>query len=292
THASDVAVMRRLGPVGTGVVRRVTRRAAAVTAVSRQTAAKLLAFFDGTEREALERAIAVAPMGIDAQPDDQPNAHPDNPAARAGSHHTVAVIARLVEKKGIHVLLEAWPDVLATVPDARLLIGGDGPWRERLERQASGLAGVEFHGYVTGPAKVALEAQATLVAVPSVVAADGDSDGLPVAALEAWGRGAFVVASDASGAHELLEGAGIGEGTGVDSGAAPDPRSAAGVVVPAGDAAALASAIIDAMTRGEPARRRSAAAGRALAHSLTWQALAPAMLERLRAAARVGGWRP
>src|SRR5690554_6204273 len=45
THASDVEVLRRLGPIGTAIVRRVTRRARFVTAVSRQTAARLLQFF-------------------------------------------------------------------------------------------------------------------------------------------------------------------------------------------------------------------------------------------------------
>ncbi|WP_062136154.1 glycosyltransferase [Demequina aestuarii] len=266
THASDVAVLRRLGPLGTRVVRRVTRRAAAVTAVSRQTAAKLLAFFEGAERHALERAIVASPMGIEKPAPPSADAPVPDP-------HTVAVIARLVEKKGIHVLLDAWSAVRAAVPDARLLIGGDGPWRERLEQAATGLAGVDFRGYVTGDAKAALEAEAAVVAVPSVVAVDGDADGLPVAALEALGRGAALVVSDASGVHELLAG------------------TDAGTVVPAGDAAALASALIAVMGRGDRERDQAVAAARDLAGALTWEALAPTMLDTLRAAAHVGGWR-
>ncbi|MDN4480090.1 glycosyltransferase [Demequina muriae] len=266
THASDVAVMRRLGPLGTAIVRRVTRRAAAVTAVSRQTAAKLLAFFDGAEREALERDIVLSPMGIVTPP-------PPAADASVADPHTVAVVARLVEKKGVHVLLDAWPAVRAAVPDARLLIGGDGPWRERLERQAASLPGVEFRGYVTGDAKAALESEAGVAAVPSVVAADGDADGLPVAALEALGRGAALVVSDASGAHELLA------------------ATQAGTVVPAGDAPALATALVDVMTRTDPEREQASTAARDVARGLTWEALAPAMVGRLQAAARVGGWR-
>ncbi len=266
THAADVAVLRRLGPLGTRIVRRVTRRAAQVTAVSRQTSAKLLAFFEGSERRDLGQAIAMTPMGIDAdgaQPADAPVPNP----------HTVAVIARLVEKKGVHVLLEAWQTVRAAVPDARLLIGGDGPWRDRLEDQAADLEGVEFRGYVSGDAKKALESQAAVVAVPSVIGADGDADGLPVSAIEALGRGAYLVASDASGAHELLE------------------ASEAGAVVPAGNADALAAALVEAMTLDDAARERAGSIARELGESLTWEALAPVMLDRLRAAARMGGWR-
>lgn len=266
THASDVAVLRRLGPLGTRIVRRVTRRSAEVTAVSRQTAAKLLSFFEGSERRNLGQAITMTPMGI--APDRVRRAD-----ALAPDPHTVAVVARLVEKKGVQVLLEAWPTVRAAVPDARLLIGGDGPWRERLERQAADLEGVEFRGYVTGDAKAAVEDQAAVVAVPSVVGADGDADGLPVTAIEALGRGAYLVASDASGVHELLD------------------DSDTGTVVPAGDAAALAVALVEAMTLGDAARVSASQAARTLGESLTWGALAPAMLDRLRAAARVGGWR-
>ena len=51
----------------------------------------------------------------------------------------VGVIARLEPEKGHATLLEAWPAVLAKVPDARLLIVGEGSQRERLEAQAEAL---------------------------------------------------------------------------------------------------------------------------------------------------------
>ena len=181
-----------------------------------------------------------------------------------GDPHTVAVIARLVEKKGIHVLIEAWPQVRAAVPDARLIIGGDGPWHERLRQQAAGDEGIELRGYVAGEAKVALEAQAGIVAAPSIVGGDGDADGLPVAVLEALARGAFVVASDASGAQDLLRGAD------------------AGTVVRAGDVNALAQALIVAMTQGESEREAARASALSLATTVTWDALAPELLSLMR----------
>ncbi|WP_159450182.1 glycosyltransferase [Demequina sp. NBRC 110056] len=257
THAADVAVLRRLGSLGRRIVQRVTGRAAFVTAVSRQTAERLLGFYRADLRGSVRGRIRIAPMGVNI------------PAVSsvAGDPHTVAVVARLVEKKGIHVLLDAWPAVRAAVPDARLVIGGDGPMRSQLERAAAPLAGVEFRGYVTGDAKAALEAEAGIVAAPSVVAADGDVDGLPVAVLEGLARGAFVVASDASGAQDLLA------------------ASPAGAVVRSGDSTALASALIDAMRRGATELAESARPARELADSVSWDVLAPRTLERLRAVA-------
>ncbi len=257
THAADVAVLRRLGPVGRSVVQRVTGRASFVTAVSRQTAERLLSFYRAELRGSVRGRIAIAPMGVNL---------PEQPAA-PGDPHAVAVIARLVEKKGIQVLLEAWPAVRAAVPDARLVIAGDGPMRGQLERQASGLDGVEFVGFVTGDAKAAVESGAGIVAAPSVSASDGDVDGLPVAVLEGLARGAFAVVSDASGAQDILGG------------------GPAGTVVPAGDHAALASALIDAMRRGDGETDRDAAAARAVAETVSWDHLAPRMLATLRAVA-------
>lgn len=268
THASDVAVLRRLGAWGRRIVHGVTRDAAFMTAVSQQTAAKLLDFFDGDQREQIADRLVIAPMGVDLDSPalgDAPEA--GGAPARPGAH-TVCVVARLVEKKGIHVLLEAWPQVKSAVPDAILWIGGDGPWRERLEHAARDLEDVHFAGYVTGDGKRELEARAAIAAVPSVVAGDGDSDGFPVSAIEAFARGAFVVASDASGVQDVLVGADGEPGT----------------IVPAGDPAALAEALIEAMQADDEQRESRTARARQLAESLSWPTLASPMLTLLKSA--------
>ena len=51
----------------------------------------------------------------------------------------VGVVARLEPEKGHATLIEAWPLVLEKVPEARLLIIGEGSQRETLEAQAEGL---------------------------------------------------------------------------------------------------------------------------------------------------------
>lgn len=48
----------------------------------------------------------------------------------------VGVIARLYPEKGVHKALLAWPYVIKEIPEARLLIIGDGPLRKQLEKMA------------------------------------------------------------------------------------------------------------------------------------------------------------
>jgi glycosyltransferase involved in cell wall biosynthesis len=48
----------------------------------------------------------------------------------------VGVVARLEPEKGHPTLLEAWPGVVRAVPDAYLLVVGEGSRREELEAQA------------------------------------------------------------------------------------------------------------------------------------------------------------
>lgn len=51
----------------------------------------------------------------------------------------VGVVARLEPEKGHATLIDAWPAVLASVPNAHLLIVGEGSQREALEAQAAAL---------------------------------------------------------------------------------------------------------------------------------------------------------
>lgn len=51
----------------------------------------------------------------------------------------VGTVVRFVEEKGLPYLMEAMPKVLERVPNARLLMVGDGPMRAELERQAAAL---------------------------------------------------------------------------------------------------------------------------------------------------------
>ncbi len=114
---------------------------------------------------------------------------------------TVLAIGRLVEKKGFDVLIDA----LAQLPDARLRIVGDGPLRAELEARAQRCEGrVELLGSrMPDGVRAELEA-ADVLAMPCVVARDGDRDSMPVVVKEAMAMGVLVVASDEVGLPECV----------------------------------------------------------------------------------------
>jgi glycogen synthase len=88
------------------------------------------------------------------------------PSPLAFDPPVIACIARLVPKKGIDILLRAMP----AIPNARLLIAGDGPCRADLERLAESLGltpRVEFRGWIAPGRVPDFLNEAAIVVVPS-----------------------------------------------------------------------------------------------------------------------------
>ncbi|MDQ0577121.1 glycosyltransferase [Agromyces albus] len=136
----------------------------------------------------------------------------------------VGYLGRLVPEKGLTVLLEA----VAQDARLRLRIGGSGPLRAALEASAAatGLSDrVEFLGPVDPDDVVAFYRTLDVLAVPSLPTPTW-TEQFGRVAVEAMACGIPVVSSDA--------------------GALPDVVGGAGIVVPAGDAPALAAALAEA----------------------------------------------
>jgi glycosyltransferase involved in cell wall biosynthesis len=111
-----------------------------------------------------------------------------------GEPHVVAV-GRLVEKKGFRYLVEAADEL----PGVRFSIVGDGPLAGELRGGRVELLGAR------SPEEVrALLEDADLLAMPCVVAANGDRDSMPVVVKEALAMEVPVVASDEVGLPELV----------------------------------------------------------------------------------------
>jgi glycosyltransferase involved in cell wall biosynthesis len=160
---------------------------------------------------------------------------------------TVVAVGRLVEKKGFDVLIDAVAELEGTQPIERLRIGGEGPLRPALEERiaAAGLSGrVELLGALDGTQVRALLEGADLVAVPCVIASNGDRDAMPVVAKEALAMEVPVVASDEVGLPEV-----VGDGW--------------GRLVPPADPVALAGAISEVLALPAAERAAMGAAGRA-----------------------------
>jgi colanic acid/amylovoran biosynthesis glycosyltransferase len=149
-------------------------------------------------------------------------------------------VGRLVEKKGSAVLIEA----MAGIAGARLVVIGDGPLRGALERRAG--PSVQFMGGLPPQEVAAWMRRASVLAAPSLTARDGDAEGLPNVVVEAAASGLPVVATRHSGIPEAVT----------------DQET--GLLVPEGDAAALA-ARIGALLGSDGLRREFGAAARRLA---------------------------
>ena len=144
------------------------------------------------EQLGVDRPIVVAAMGIDCQKTFVPKvAH----AARSG----VVYVGRLVAKKGVADLITAFAQVAPCQPDENLSVVGDGPERAALEALASELGiahRIQFVGAVEAIQVARYMNQAKVCVMPSVVAEDGDQEGLGLVAGEALASGCITIVSN------------------------------------------------------------------------------------------------
>lgn len=113
----------------------------------------------------------------------------------------VLFVGRLVEKKGTHILIKAMKG-----KNAKLVIVGDGPLKSVLQKEANKMIeDIEFVGAKSKEELAVMYASCDIFCAPSIVAQDGDKDGLPVAIIEAMASGASVIASKLGGISELIQ---------------------------------------------------------------------------------------
>jgi glycosyltransferase involved in cell wall biosynthesis len=163
---------------------------------------KLSAFFSAERWDELSARVRVMPMGID------PECLPSPADALGREPRTLLFLGRLSEKKGVSDLLDAAATLSREYPGFRLLIAGAGPLESGLREHVRILEMeevVEFLGFVDESGKKECFARASIQVAPSIKTSDGDEEGLPVAILEGLAAGLIVVATDESGACDVIE---------------------------------------------------------------------------------------
>ncbi|MBI5333180.1 MAG: glycosyltransferase [Burkholderiales bacterium] len=117
-------------------------------------------------------------------------------------------VARLVEKKGTRYLIDAFARVAPAVPEADLVVVGDGPLLTQLQEQAAGLGiaeRVSFLGAQPHEEVKQLMSHSSVLVLPSLTASNGDAEGLGMVLLEAAASGLPVVGTRHGGIPEAVE---------------------------------------------------------------------------------------
>jgi len=141
----------------------------------------------------------------------------------------VGIVGRLVPVKNHGLFIEAISDVVRELPEAHFAIVGDGPLRGALEARVAllGLTNrIRFTGWTRDLPKVYADLDVTVIS--------SLNEGTPVSLIESLAAGCPVVTTDVGGVRDLLN---------------EEPGTA---LVPSGDAAGLARAIVAALKEAAP----------------------------------------
>jgi glycosyltransferase involved in cell wall biosynthesis len=115
----------------------------------------------------------------------------------------ILYVGRMVEKKGCEYLVEAYAALRAKVPEAELVMVGDGPLLAPLKQRAAELnLPVQFLGSLDSEAVRRELDRSRVFCLPSVTASNGDAEGLGIVVIEAQACGVPVVTSARGGATE------------------------------------------------------------------------------------------
>ena len=192
-----------IAPGTHALVRRATSRASRVPVMCSRFIARVV-------RTAVPEGVPVSVMYPGA---DLEAFRPDLPSADLTELHGVAdrplivCVSRLVARKGQDVLILAMPEIRRRVPDATLLIVGEGPYRGRLEALAAvaPAGSVVFTGQVSEADLPRYYGAGNVFAMPCRNRLGGlEVEGWGNVFIEAAACGRPVVVGDSGGARESL----------------------------------------------------------------------------------------
>lgn len=168
----------------------------------------------------------------------------------------ILFVGRLVERKGVRYLIEAFSKVLPNVNTARLRIIGDGPLKRSLISltQTLGLEGkITFSGFVSENVLFEAYKKAGVFVLPAIVDSKGDTEGLGVVLIEAINYGVPVIASNVGGIPDIIK------------------DNETGILVPEKDSDALSKAIINILKNEESIRRLIKNAKEHIKENFSWE---------------------
>ncbi len=206
TQASD-AIVLKVVPFSKKIVAWVCKQAVSYTVPSQQTLDKLLYFATPENKDDILSKVTMVPYGTNKVEVDATLVKRVEKTYKLKGKHVLYFIGRLVDRKGVDTLIEAFSELNNADDTLRLVIVGDGQDRAKLEALTKE-KGVEnsviFTGFMTGNDRYGLLKLSTACVIPSVTIKD-QSEGLPVVFMEGLMYGKPMVISDATGAHEIVD---------------------------------------------------------------------------------------
>jgi phosphatidylinositol alpha-1,6-mannosyltransferase len=152
--------------------------------------------------------VKIAP-GIDVEHFQPKDSRELRKSLQLTDKKVIVCVARLVHRKGQDHLIEAMPAILKSVPDAHLLIIGEGPYRQSLVDRVKRLhlnAHVGFVGRINYEQLPTYLCVGDLFAMPSRSRFGGlEVEGLGISYLEASSCGLPVIAGNSGGAPDAVE---------------------------------------------------------------------------------------
>ena len=189
-HGGDYYVIGRKFP---RLMHWVLRHASAVGVVSN-------AMSDDARSEGVDAGkLFLMPMGVDLS---------GSFSGFERERHGVVYVGRLVEKKGVNVLVRAWASCPRSVRSIGLSIFGSGGQEDFLRSLVNELGvsdSIRFCGPIGHEVLPGTLRAARLLVFPSVVADDNDQEGLGLVTIEALGCGCPVLASDIPPLHDVIQ---------------------------------------------------------------------------------------
>jgi len=128
------------------------------------------------------------------------------PKKKKSKEITVLTVSRLISRKGLEFLIKAMPEILKENNNVKLIIAGDGPKKNNLEKLAKSLGVLEnvaLLGYVEHKKLPNLYRNADIFILPSLY------EGMSNTILEAMASGLPIITTDTGGTKELIKGNGI-----------------------------------------------------------------------------------
>lgn len=172
------------------IIRWIASRASARTAISNDTKTRTI------ELHGVRQAITVVPIGLRKKP----GAVPVTRAELGFQEDDILCVSigRLVPRKGYDVLLKAWKEV----PNAKLIIIGDGPLKSSLSALAQTYKlsdRVQFLGQVEEEKKL------QILSVATMYVSAAQHEGFGIVFLEAMDAGLPIVAANDGGQRDFLQ---------------------------------------------------------------------------------------